>query len=137
MPDIGGLLADASAIVAAFGAAAVVSRRSKHAAMESSNAETVAARINSEATSQAKFRDDILSRVTNLERQLDEANRLREVDRIRYQDVVELAARKFEAREAQLTTWGIWDTNPPPRKPPAFVWPPVWAGSSDVKGPTV
>jgi TolA-binding protein len=91
---------------------------------------------------EAKFREDQSIRITNLEKRLDEmsvrleesnklreeqgheAARVREVDRMRFEESMTNERARFEAREDQLVEWGTWDKNPPPRQPPPFVWSP-------------
>lgn len=90
---------------------------------------------------EAKFRQDQSERITNLEKRLDdmsirleesnklreqqgrEAAQMREIDRRRFEESLSTERARFEAREDQLLRWGTWDASPPPREPPAFVWP--------------
>ena len=121
MPDLGSLLADSAVIIASVVGGVVVNRRSKKAAAETRFESTSAARIQAEADSQAKFRTDILNRLTELENKLERSQAQLESQRVD-------AQARFEAREDQLIAWGTWVTEAPPRRAPAFVWPPTPGG---------
>ncbi len=118
--DINTVIVTVGTITASIAGAWVAVRYAKKGQEETARVDA----SGNQLTAETQFREQILRRVTDLERRLDDSNRAREVDRMRYEDVIAAAALKFDAREEQLVTWGTWDDKSPPRRPPAFVWPP-------------
>lgn len=67
-----------------------------------------------DANAAGEIRDDLMQWIGMLRQQIAEL-----------QARVDAGDARFQAREAQLIEWGMWATTAVPRRPPAFVWPPI------------
>ena len=63
---------------------------------------------------EAKFRLDLLKQIESQGKRIETLEKALEKDRERHDAELDWYIR-----------WGTWSAQPPPRQPPAFVWPPV------------